>query len=196
MLTVGWFNIEEETSFEEWNKSTSVAKTIMVEPAPYTFDDLKWVLESGESDVLLEDTLGNGIASLTVGASWEIKLNPIIITLLCINPTLAGKWITSGTHRGVHSLDLATIKDIYVHLQEVSTDDNAINGECSTLLDVVPSGQRGFGMIEDYRLKHSHFKRLCGCNIHQWRLSLHDGKNRPIDNHGLEVTATPKVVTR
>ena len=59
-LTVGWFNVEEEVSFKEWNKSTSVMKTIMVKPALYTFDDLKWVLKSGESDVLLEATWGMG----------------------------------------------------------------------------------------------------------------------------------------
>ena len=96
--------------------------------------------------------------SLTVGVSWEIQLPPIIITILGLDPTLAGEWITSGTHRGVQSLDLVTIKDIYVHLEEVSMDNNVIDGECSTLLEVVPLGRRGFGMIEDYRFEHPHFK--------------------------------------
>ena len=67
-LTVGWFNTEEETSFQEQNESTSATKTVVVEPVLYTFDDLKWLLESGESNVLLKSNLGNGIASLTVGA--------------------------------------------------------------------------------------------------------------------------------
>ena len=195
-LMVGWFNVEKETLFEEWNKNTSVAKTIMVESALYTFEDLTGVLELGESDVRVEASLGNGIAHLTVGDGWEIKLPSSIITLLGLDPALAGTWIPCGTHKGVQSIDLATIKDIYVHLQEVSTDNNAINGERSTLLDVVPSGRRDFGMLEDYRFDYPHFKLLRKCDIHQWRLSLRDSKNRLIDNHGLEVTATLKVVTK
>ena len=195
-LTVGWFNIEEETSFEEWNEITSVTKTVVVEPALYTFDDLKWLLESGESNVLLRATQRNGIVSLTVGAGWEIKLPPTIITLLGLDPALAGGWIMSGTHKGVKSLDFATIKDIYVHLQEVSTNNNAINGERLTRLDVVSSGRGRFGMIEEYRFEYPHFKPLRGCDIRQLRLSLCDSNNRPIDNHGLEVTATLEVVMK
>ena len=51
-------------------------------------------------------------------------------------------------------------------------------------------------MVRDYRFEYPHFKPLRECDIHQLRLLLCDSKHRPIDNHGLEVTATLEIVTK
>ena len=106
-LTVGWYNVPEGVSFREWNKSNSLTKTFRVPPRFYGFRELKAVLESSKSDVLLEANPVNGVVSVTIGSGWELNLPAGLITILGLNPALAGRqeWITSGTHMGVQSLD-------------------------------------------------------------------------------------------
>ena len=150
------------------------------------------MLESGESDVLLEANPVNGVVRVTIGCGWELNLPASLITLLGLDPALTREqeWITSGTHTGLQSLDFVIPKVVYVHLNEVSTTENIVHDKHLTMLQIIRMGRSRFGGIEDIKNEHPHFKHLRAGTIDQLRLTVHDGKKRLIDNHGLEVTAT------
>ena len=192
ILTVGWYNVEE-VSFLEWNRDNPLTKLIKVPPGLYGFDWLKAVLESGESDVQLMVNPVNGIVKLTIGSGWELKIPHSIVALLGIADTWGDRWIGDGTYVGERSLDFAMPKGVYLHLDQMNTSANYVDGAPSTLLQVIPAGRSRFGAIEDLHFDRPLFKHLQGGTIGELKLTLRDKKNRPIENNGLAVIATLEI---
>ena len=188
-LTVGWYKVEEEVSFLEWHRDDALTKLVKVPPGLYGFEVLKAVLESGESDVRVEVNSINGIAKLTIASEWELKIPLSLVALLGITDSWGGRWITSGTYIGVRSVDFAIPRGVYLHLDQVNTSANIVDGAPSTLLQVIPAGRSRFGAIEDLHFKRPMFKHLQGGTIGELKLTLHAKKNRPIENNGLAIIA-------
>ena len=193
IVTVGSYNMQEELSFLEWNHDNPLTKLVKVLPGLYGFDRLKAVLESGESDVRLMVNPVNGIVKLTIGLGWKLKIPHSIVALLGIADTWGDRWITSGTYVGEHSLDFAMPKGVYLHLDQMNTSANYVDGVPSTLLQVIPTGRSSYRAIEDLHFERPLFKCLQVGTISELKLTLRDEKNRPVENNGLAIIATLEI---
>ena len=163
-VTVGWYNVEEDTSFLEWHSDNTLTKLVKVPPGLYGFKHLKAVLESGESEVTLEEVIVNGIVKLTIGEGWELKLPQSLTTLLGIGDEWSDCWNTSGTYVGGRILNFAIPKMLFVHLDQMNMSANYVDGVPSTLLQAIPAGRGGYGDIGTFSLS---ILCLSGCKVAQ-----------------------------
>ena len=77
------------------------------------------MLESGESDALLEVNKTNGIVTLTISPDWELKIPRSLTTLLGLKDTLGDQRITSSHYVRARSLDFALYKAVYLYLEQL-----------------------------------------------------------------------------
>ena len=172
--TVGWYNVMEGLSFLEWHHDDQLTQLVKVPPGLYGFKEVKAVLESGESDVLLEVNKTNGIVTLTISPDWELKIPHSLTILLGLKDTLGDQRITNSHYVGARSLDFALYKAVCLYLEQLNTYENSVNDAPSTLLQAIPVGRSCFGAIEDFQFERPLFKRLQGGTIGELKLTLRD----------------------
>ena len=192
-MIVRWYNTDEGTSFLEWHHNNSLTKLVKVPPGLYGFKELKAVLESGESDVTLEAGTVIGIVKLMIGEGWERKLPRSLTTFLGISDKWRDHWNTSGTYVGERRFNFTIPKTMFVHLDQMDTSANYVDGAPSTLLQAIPTGRVGCGDIDDFAFPQPLRKPLERGTISELKLSLCDKNNRPIDNNGLAVVVTVEI---
>ena len=144
--------------------------------------------------MLLKVNKTNGIVTLTISLDWKLKIPRSLATLLGLKETLGDQWIMRGHYVGVRSLDFALYKTIHLHLEQLNSYENTVDGAPSTLLQAIPVGGSHFGAIEDFQFERPLFKRLQGGTISKLKVALRDKDNRPIDKHGLVVVAMLKIM--
>ena len=134
-------------TFLEWRRDNQLTTLVKVPQGLYGFSELKAVLESGESNAQLKVNSVNGITRLTISSEWELKITLSLATLLGLADSLGDQWIISRTYVGVHSLDFAIPKGVYLHLDQLNISTNMVDGAPSTLLQVILMGRSRFGAL-------------------------------------------------
>jgi hypothetical protein len=129
----------------------------------------------------------SGLFTMTA-PNMEVSASDSIWTLWGLDAGLGGAWI-GGTHSGDRPVNFSGVDRIFVHLDQLSTHQNAVDGAPSTLLDLIVPAGGGFGAIVEVFRPLVLWKRLQDGVISTLRLRLHDSSGNLIDMHGLQTSA-------
>ena len=125
-----------------------------IQDAYYSFQQIVDVFHGLNITLSVNET--NGIVSLITDN--ELKISKGLKLMLGFGNKR--KCEANTTHVGDKSVDLATIKSVNIHLEQLNTSQNYFNGAPSTILAVVPIENKEYGDIVSVRFEHPEYKKL------------------------------------
>ena len=132
-LWVGWYNISDETiTYYEDNKAP---KTVKLAPGLYSFNMLANFIMIEAPGVDVSASEPTGLVEIIIPKGLRLSLSEGLKNLLGIydsNP------LNPDTYVGDVPIDFMTIKDFNLHINQISTTNNVVDGKPSTLLKSVP----------------------------------------------------------
>ena len=90
--------------------------------------------------------------------------------MLGLDDILGGQWLCAGIYTGDRPVNFAKSKELRLHLEQLNTTDNLVDGAPSTLLSSIGVGCRVFGNIETARIMHPEFKKLQAGSISELKV--------------------------
>ncbi len=193
-FTVGWYNVELGESFS-WQSGEGSINTLNIPPGLYGFTQLKDLIESSDINVGLEVNKANGLMTLTVPDGSKVQLTDGLLTLLGLEDGLGGQWLDGGTYLARSPVDFMGTKTLHIHLEQINSFQNILNGGPSTLLTTVGLGCHAFGEINTLRVEHPELKRLQSGTISEFKVVVLDDRGRRINNHQLPISLVLEVVS-
>ena len=190
--TVGWYNVETEQSLS-WRRAGGERRTVEVPPGLYGFNQLKEIIESVGSFGTIEINKNNGLITLTVANNQELLLTDGLLSVLGLDDGRNGEWIDNGIYIGDSPVNFATRKVLYVHLDQINTTDNIVDGMPSNLLTSIGLGCHSFGDIATIRVEHPEYKRLQNGTISELKITIKDEYGNIINNHDLPIYITLEI---
>ena len=180
--TVGWYNVEPGEAFS-WRELGGSTSTVPIPPGFYGVERLQEIIEESTNavDISLLVSKENGLINLTVGGNCEVLFTDGLLSLLGLDDGLGGEWLGVGIYTGDSPVNFVRSKLLRVHLEQVSTTDNALDGAPSTLLTTIGVECHAFGEIRTVHIEHAEFKRLQAGTISELKVSVRD------DDTGLQV---------
>ena len=86
---------------------------------------------------------------------------------------------------------------LWVHLKEINTAENIVNGAPSSLLISIGLGRQSFGDINTVRMECPEYKRLRDGTINELKVSVRDASSgKAISNQDLPIHVTLEVVRK
>jgi len=188
--TVGWYNLKSAAYFS-WAPVGQGTGVLNIDPGLYSATELIALLTNTEAGTVYGMTMAisstTGLFTMTT-TNMEVSASDSIWTLLGLDAGLGGVWI-GGDHTGDRPVDFTGVGRIHVHLDQLNTHQNAVDGAQSTLLDLVVPSATAFGSIVEVFRPLPLWKRLQDGTISTLRLRLLDSTGSLIDMHGLRATA-------
>ena len=184
---VGWWNVGAMESFS-WRLVGGLATIIQADPGFYGFSMLQSLIESADPTTSLVVNPVNGIANLIVAVGHEILLTDGLLDLLGFDG-LSGLWLGAGSYAGDRIINFTGTGALNVHLDQMNSTFNVVDGASSNLLATVGLCDCKFGDIRTVRFEHPEFKRLQEGTISELKITIRDIKGSIIDNHDLEIQA-------
>ena len=154
----------------------------------YSFNQIVDVFQGLNIALSVDET--NGIASLVTDN--ELKISKGLKLMLGFGDKR--KFQATTTHVGSKCLDFATVKSLYIHLEQLNTSQNYFNGTPSTVLAVVPIENKEYGDIVSVRFENPEYKYLSNGTLAEFELSVRDLYNQKIDNSGLPMSAVLEII--
>ena len=145
---LGWYNV-----VDEYVQKTR-ERPHRIEDGYYSFQQIADILST--LNITLTVNENNGIASLTTDN--ELKMSKGLKLMLGFGNKR--KFEANTTQVGNKCLDFATVKSLYIHLEQLNTSKNYFNGAPSTVLAVVPIGNKEYGDIVSVRFEHPEYKKI------------------------------------
>ena len=179
---LGWYNV-----VNEYVQKTG-ERPHRIQDGYYSFQQIVDVFHGLNIALSVDET--NGIASLVTDN--EVKISKGLKLMLGFGNKR--KLEANTTHVGNKCLDFATVKSLYIHLEQLNTSKNYFNGAPSTVLAVVPIGNKEYGDILSVRFEHPLYKCLSNGAITELGISVRDEYNRKIDNHGLSMSVILEII--
>ena len=195
-FAVGWYNIEQGETFS-WRSTGGKEETLNIPPGLYGFVQLQETLEGASPSAThtLEVSRVNGLITLTVASGWEVLLSDGLLTLLGLEDGLGGVWLdATSVYTGDRPVNFATRQMLWIHLEEINTAKNIIDGAPSTLLASIGLGCHAFGDINTVRMECPEYKRLRGGTVSELKVSIRDASGKAISNQDLPIHVTLAVV--
>jgi hypothetical protein len=185
--TVGWYNI----------KTTEFAFTdtrVQVRPGLWTFEQLREYLGISISGLILQLNETTGFVELGVQPKIKsgIRMTGGLLDLLGFDRTHS-LFQSGRSIRANRPINFAPHRLLFIHLKQLNTSDNALNGVPSTLLAVVAVGGWSYGEIKSCAFPNPEFKRLTGGTLSELELSVRDENGKIIDNHGLPISVVLEI---
>ena len=177
--TVGWFNVGENQGV------SNAASTKEVPPGLYGVKDLQTIIHEF-TNAVLDINRANGLVSLTIPENEEIRLTDQLLILLGLDDGLNGRALTAGEYIGDRPVNFTNIRNLYVHLDQVNSNSNFINGAPSNLLTTVGVSDKNFerfGDIHTFRIISPEFKRLQNGTINELKISILDEYSKVIETN-------------
>ena len=87
----------------------------------------------------------------------------------------------------------APIKMLWVHLGEINTTDNMVDGGPSTLLTCIKIRSCLFGDIKTISINHLEHEHLHDSLVWEWKITVWDETGELIDNHHLSISVTLEI---
>ena len=168
--SIGWYNING--FFKKDGE-----KSHKIEKGYYSFQQI--AAEFQKENIVLSVNETNGIASLNTPK--ELKVNKELRHMLGFKNIRLFE--PNKLHYGNTFVDFAIYKSLYIHLEQVSTSYNYLDGAPSTLLTVIPVENKEFGDNITVRFEHPEYKRLVNGDITELKLEIRDENNNKIINH-------------
>jgi hypothetical protein len=161
-----------------------------IEDGYYSFQQITDVFSS--LNITLTVNENNGIVSLTT--DYELRISKGLKLMLGFGNKR--KFEANTTHVGDRSVDLATIKSVYIHLEQLNTSHNYFNGAPSTIfnLAVVPIENKEYGDIVSVRFEHPELKLLSNGAITEFEIAVKDENGSKGDNHNLPMSAVFEII--
>jgi len=114
---------------------------------------------------------------------------------------LNGQWLEAGTYKGDRLVDFTGTKTLHVHLDQINTSENGLNGPPTTPLCLVPAVSSGtsifvpsrFGDINAVRFQNPELKRLQAGMLNELKITVKDDKGRVMDNHGQPISIVVEI---
>ena len=196
-FAVGWYNIEKGETFS-WRNTGGLEETLNIPPGLYGFDRLKEVLEGVSSSPThtLKVSRVNGLITLTVASERGVLLSDGLLTLLGLDDGLGGVWLDAGVYTGDRPVNFATGQMLWIHLEEINTDENIVDGAPSTLLTSIGLGCHAFGDINTVRMECPEYKRLRDGTVGELKVSIRDASRKAISNQDLPIHVTLAVIKK
>ncbi len=132
----------------------------------------------------------NGLITLTVASGREVLLSDGLLTLLGLDDGLGGVWLDAGVYTGDRPVNFATRQMLWIHLGEINTAENMVDGAPSTLLAGIGLRCHAFGDINTVRMECPEYKRLRVGRVGELKVSIRDASGKAISNHDLPIHIT------
>ena len=175
-----------------WRLVGGLATTIQADPGFYGFSMLQSLIESADPTTSLVVNPVNGIANLIVATGHEILLTDGLLDLLGFDG-LSGQWLGAGSYAGDRIINFTGVGALNVHLDQMNSTFNVVDGASSNLLASIGLCDCKFGDIRTARFEHPEFKRLQEGTISELKVTIRDVNGNIIDNHNLEIQATLEI---
>ena len=180
--TLGWYNV-----VDEYVQKTG-QRPHRIEDGYYSFQQIADILSTLNISLTVNEN--NGIASLTTDN--ELKMSKGLKLMLGFGNKR--KFEANTTQVGNKCLDFATVKSLYIHLEQLNTSKNYFNGAPSTVLAVVPIGNKEYGDIVSVRFEHPEYKKLSNGAITDFEIAVRDENGSKIKNHDLPMSVVLEIL--
>jgi hypothetical protein len=188
--TIGWYNLMTAAWFS-WTPVGKGTGVVNIDPGLYTAQgliDLMLGTEAGKVYGLkMSVSAATGLFTVTA-PGMEISASDAIWKLLGLDIGLGETWF-GGTHTGDRPVDFSGVDRVYVHLSQLSTHQNSVDGAPSSLLDIIVPPSATFGTIVEVVRPLPLWKRLENGVVSELAVRLLDSSGAEIDSHGLQATA-------
>ena len=188
---VKWFNISKAKGnnlIRRVDRRGNTTKNLAIPDGYYGFCTLQELLSGFGISLKLND------ANLKSTLTFNVDQNQVLIFYFSIAlakmlgfDTVAGH-LTHGfrvsadnnTFEGENPIDLAINPLLYVHLDEVNTNENLYNGRPSALLRVIPAGSAAYSDLKIATFPNLQFKTLARRHIEKLNLRITDQKGKDV----------------
>ena len=130
----------------------------------------------------------NGLVTLVVPPDTEIKFSNAILRLLGLDDGHNGQWLDAGTYKGDRPVNFALTKTLHIHLKQLNTSYNILDGAPSMLLAVVGVSNQAFGETTSLSIPCPVFQHLSSGTINELEVAICDDTGRALDNHNLPIS--------
>lgn len=178
---VGWYNVIGQ--YIQKSGSTSYK----IPDGYYSFQQIADLFQSLNITLLVNES--NGIVSLTT--LEEVKISKRLKLLLGFDKRM---FAGNETHISNRTADMAVIKSLNIHLLQINTSQNYLDGAPSTILSVVPIENKQFGDIISERFERPEYKCLMNGTISELKLEIRDENNDKINNHNLPINCVLEII--
>ena len=170
--TLGWYNINDESI------KINGGKPFQIPPGYYSFQQLVNVFERNKISLRVNKVNGKVI----LNTPREVKISKGLKDMLGFEWNR--RFNINEPIESVKTLDMTVIKSLYIHLDQLNSSYNYLDGSPSRVLAVIPIMNKQFGDIISVRFEHPEFKHLTHGTIPELKLEMKDVNNKIIDNHG------------
>lgn len=185
---VGWHNLEPG-EWISWRHGDGQTNTLDLVPGLYNFELLSEALVGPIPDLIITVDKATGVLSLSIPQSYQILLSEGLNRLLGLDD--AG-WLT-GSYLGDRPISFMPQDTLFVHLEQLSTSENLVDGSPSTLLGMFPAPNEPFGELKTFTPPHPEFKDLSNAIIDELKVRVTDSYQKLVDNHGLPIAVTLEI---
>jgi len=177
---VGWHNIRQEERLRWKTDQDGRIISKLLKPGLYSFNQLKEVLMEVGSGIVLEVDKTDGRITMAVPAGIQIQLSPGLKLLLGLDDE---GWLDTGTYTGDRPVDFAIDSALHIHLDQVNTSKNMLDGAPSTLIGVVPVPKHcQFGEAASFHFHHPEFRELQDGTVGELKVRVTDSRRNLIEN--------------
>ena len=187
--TVGWHNLDaQKIHIRPPGGGITIVNT---EAGLYNFDQLQSMFK--QQQLVITVSRYNGIANLVVPLFTEVQLSDQMCGILALDVGMGGQWMVAGVHTGARPVSFATLRSLHVHLEQLDTFQNCIDGKPSTLLATVGLGGGAFGDIATTCIEGPIYKPMVGGPISELKVVIRDDSGKMLDNHDLPISLVLEV---
>ena len=193
-FTVGWYNIESRQMVSFRNSDKGPTESTIIEPGLYSFSQLSEIIQrAGPGNTSLKVNETNGIISMET--KQEVLLTHKLLQLLGLDDGLGRKWLgRNGIYIGDRPVNFSKTKVLCVHLEEINTTNNLVNGTRSTLLASIGLGCPSFGDVNTVYVNNPEYKQLKDGTLSELKVTIKDEFGKCIDNHQLPIYLTLEIL--
>jgi hypothetical protein len=199
--TVGWHNVKTIGTAAWATNNTGGAggpndKAIHVWPGLYSFKQVRELVTGEGGPVVFSLDKTDGVIKLVVDPGRSIQLPDELMSLLGLDDGLGGRWLHGpDAYKGDRPVNFTPLKGLYIHLEQINTTGNIVDGAPSTLLAVVDLREHEFGDIRTLRISRPEFKRLRSGAVNEWNLTIRDEAGNTVDNHNMPINLTLEITS-
>jgi len=183
-VTVGWYNVEAGEMLL-WRRSGSLEEgSFEFPPGFYRVPRMMNLLRSKAREyALIRVSSFTGLITLEILDGWELRFTDGLLSLLNIDYWLQGTWLDSGTYGGDRAGNFTGTKTLSMHLHQLSTTANFVDGAPSTLLALVGFDNYSYSATKTIRFENPEFKRLIKDCISELKITICDYTGKIIHNN-------------
>lgn len=193
--TVGWYNLETQEILVRVGNSGGITTPLYITAGLYSFTAIQELLEQAHPGISILVSRYDGIAQLSIPTAVDIKFTDQMCAILAIDDGLGGQWLDPGTYVGDRPVSFAPVRALHVHLEQLDTFRNCIDGRPSSLLTTVGIGEHVFGDIATVWIESPALKAIQNGPISELKVVIRDDTGALLDNHDLPISIVLEIVS-